>query len=289
MGIRTDLALETVKLDENVGLAGVKENVFVRSGCKISEVVISDENSAKKIGKPLGSYVTMEFEESRTLDAYPENLEGDAKILAKEISKFLPEFGDILVVGLGNDDITPDALGPLATKRIFATRHIKDELAEIEEFNDLRGVCAISPNVLGNTGIESAEIIKAVCKKIKPSAVIVIDALACSEIERLGRTIQLSNTGISPGSGVKNKRKELSEKTLGCPVISIGVPTVIDMHTIAETIFNDNSEKTEFSQMMVTPRFVDKLIENSAKIISVGVNFALQPDMTIADILSLTS
>ncbi len=292
MGIRTDLAVEILsatKEKTNVNLDRISQEITQKGGITITEIEIKDEAIGKQIGKPQGKYITIEVEKGRTLDQFPDNLESDATALSEEINKFLPQKGEVLVVGLGNDDITPDALGPLVIKQIFATRHITENMQGLEEFDGIRPVSAFAPSVLGKTGLESAEIVKAICDKIKPSAVIVIDALASSEILKLGRTIQLSNTGISPGSGVKNSRKELSNATLGCPVISIGVPTVVDMHTIAETIFQDSSQRGEFSHMMVTPRFVDKLIEYSAKIISLGINMSLHPDISVEDIFSLTA
>jgi len=290
MGLRTDLALESAQaINSTVAkpYAGISQKEYEKAGCVISEIVVETEEAAKELGKPMGQYVTVETKGKQGLEAYPEELEEQVDMLAKEISRLSNTTGDVLVIGLGNDDITPDALGPMTAKQIFATRHIKTELADMKEFAGLRSVCVLAPGVLGQTGIEVAEIAKAICEKIKPSVVIVIDALACSEISRLGKTIQISNTGISPGSGVKNSRKELSQSTLNAPVIAIGVPTVVDMQTIAESITGQQCDKSEFRDMMVTPRSIDKLIEHTAKLIALGINRAFQPDMTIEEITSL--
>jgi len=290
MGLRTDLALESaqaISLKQPKTYAGISQKKYEQAGCTITQIIVETDEAAKELSKPKGEYITIETNGSAGLDIAPDSLEEQVDMLAKEISRLASTKGEVLVIGLGNDDITPDALGPLTAKQIFATRHISTELSEFEDFAGLRAVSVLAPGVLGQTGIEVAEIAKAICEKIKPSVVVVIDALACSEISRLGKTIQISNTGISPGSGVKNSRKELSEKTLNAPVIAIGVPTVVDMQTIAESITGDQLEKSEYRDIMVTPRSIDKLIEHTAKLISLGINRAFQPDMSIEDITSL--
>ena len=211
-----------------------------------------------------------------------------AEELAEEIKKLVPG-GKILIAGLGNDDITPDALGVATADRIFATRHLKDEFGEKESdenFPRLREVAVISAGVMGKTGIESMEIVKSVCERIGFDGVIAVDALACSDISRLGTTIQISDSGISPGSGVQNKRKELSEGTLGIPVIAIGVPTVADMHTIAMNLTGKELEK-DLPNMMVTPRNIDMLTEKTARLLGMSINLALQENMSYEDIEGL--
>ena len=206
--------------------------------------------------------------------------------LAEEIRKFIPD-GDILVVGLGNRDITPDALGAIVSSKVLATRHLANELGNnMDDFmKSLRRVSTFAGGVLGQTGIETAEIIHSICREIKPAGIIAIDALACSDVSRLGTTIQISDSGISPGSGVANARKELSEKLLGIPVTAIGVPTVIDIHTIIRNFAN--SEPENFPEMMVTSREIDRLIERSAQLIAYGINLALQPSLTPEDVRGL--
>ncbi|MGL5244660.1 MAG: GPR endopeptidase, partial [Sarcina sp.] len=220
-----------------------------------------------------------------------------------------------LVVGLGNWNVTPDALGPEVVEKLMITRHLKKVMPDAID-DSVRPVCAIAPGVLGITGIETGEIIKALVEKIHPSLVICIDALASRRLERVARTIQISNTGISPGAGVGNHRMQLNEETLGVPVIAIGVPTVVDAATIAndamdlvlDEMISQSQEGKEFYNMlksidknekshliksllnpyvgdlMVTPKEVDDVIDSVAKIISNGINIALQPNMEMEDI-----
>lgn len=184
--------------------------------------------------------------------------------------------GLILAAGLGNTEITPDALGPAVARGIFATRHIPKELTKAAGLDLLRQVSVITPGVLGQTGIEAGELIKAAAEKIKPAAVIVIDALAAQSGDRLFKTVQLCDTGISPGSGVKNNRGEISEKTVGVPVIAIGVPTVIDADTLSERLTGISPEKK--SKMFVTPKDVDMLTQRLAKLLAEAINMFLQPE-----------
>ncbi len=179
-------------------------------------------------------------------------------------------------MGLGNTEITPDALGPAVARGIFATRHIPKELTKAAGLDLLRQVSVITPGVLGQTGIEAGELIKAAAVKIKPDAVIVIDALAAQSGDRLFKTVQLCDTGISPGSGVKNNRGEISEKTVGVPVIAIGVPTVIDADTLSERLTGISPEKK--SEMFVTPKDVDMLTQRLAKLLAEAINMFLQPE-----------
>jgi spore protease len=290
MGIRTDLAIEsaqTITLKQTKPFPGIVQEEYDEAECHVTHITVEDGRAADAIGKPIGKYVTIETQNASGLDAYPEYFDEQVELIAKEISELANNDGDVLVIGLGNDDITPDALGPLVAKQIFATRHIPKEMPGFDEFSDIRSVAVLAPGVLGQTGIEVAEITKAICEKIKPGVVIVIDALACSEISRLGNTIQITNTGISPGSGVKNSRKELSKATLNAPVIALGVPTVVDMQTIAEQITGQECQDKKFRDVMVTPRCIDKLIERSAKLIAMAINRAFQPSMSIEDISSL--
>lgn len=290
MGLRTDLAIESaqsIDISSASQYEGIKLNEFIKAECKVTEVIVETDLASKQIGKPTGKYITIETINSTGLDAYPDYFEEQVNLLANEINSLITTDNAVLIIGLGNDDITPDALGPLVAKQIFATRHIPIEMPGFEVFSDLRSVSVVSPGVLGQTGIEVAEITRAICDKIKPSLVIVIDALACAEISRLGKTIQITDSGISPGSGVKNSRKELSKATLNAPVIAIGVPTVVDMHTIAEAVADVSLAGEDYKDIMVTPKSIDKLIEHSAKLIAMGINKALQPSMSIEDFVSL--
>ncbi len=281
MNIRTDLALEGIKT-ANVK-SGIKEYKRGRS-FKVTEIIIDNDNYLQTIGKGKGRYITLEC---RRLSKFSDEYEDMAQELASELKQLIPE-GEALVVGLGNNDITPDALGPQTAAKVLATRHLQDEFtAEEEEFlTSLRRVSVFAGGVLGQTGIETAEIVKAVCREIKPSVIIVVDALACSDISRLGTTIQISDTGISPGSGVSNTRKELSYKVFGVPVIAVGVPTVVDMHTIVQSLTGSEPDRS-LPNMMVTPRDVDRLTERAAQLISFGINLALQPKLTFEDVRGL--
>lgn len=279
LNYRTDLALESLSGLENK--QGITEhhrgNYF-----QITEIIIADDESGKPLGKSKGNYITLETE---ALSRFSDNYEQMAGELAQELKNLLPETGSILVAGLGNKNITPDALGVRATEKILATRHLQKELAlEDEEFlKNLRSVSVLAGGVLGQTGIESAELLKAIVELIQPTAMIVIDALACSALERLGTTIQISNTGISPGSGVANHRTALNQENFGIPVIAIGVPTVIGIKNIAED-FTGQVLAEKIPDMMVTPRDVDRLITQASHLLACGINMALHPQMQYTDI-----
>lgn len=276
---RTDLALESAGEEISDGITRIERG----KAFKVTEITIHDDINGKRIGRKKGKYITLEGEAFGNFS----NIFREMCVeFSEELSPFLPK-GNILVAGLGNSDITPDALGPQVAAKILATRHLRDEFESSEEFfSDLRSVGVIAGGVLGQTGIETAELIDAVMEKVQPECVIAIDALACSDVKRLGRTIQLSDAGISPGSGVQNKRRELSDKTLGVPVIAVGIPTVVDMHTIVSN-YTGNEISGELPNMMVTPRDVDRLIERSASMLAAGINLALQPTLNFEEIESL--
>lgn len=285
MSIRTDLAVEMIDEDAANLPKGIKRRLRKSSACSITEITVADDAAGLRIGKPKGRYITIETDR---LSASPQDFDEQVSNIADEIVNLKGEDRHTaLIAGLGNSDITPDALGPMVVSRIIATRHLHDELPEGHELRRLNKVSAIAPGVLGQTGIEAAEIIRSLCGEVRPDLVIAIDALACSDISRLGSTIQLNDSGISPGSGVQNRRKELSEATLGIPVIAIGVPTVVDMHTIVENITGDPPDK-HLPNMMVTPRDVDKLIERTSRLLAYAINKALQPELTIEDITALS-
>lgn len=277
MNMRTDLALESVnaaKISEGITRT-MRGKAF-----KITEIKISEDKHGEKIGKKKGRYITLEGE---PLGRFSESFKEMAAELSAELSELLPD-GPALVIGLGNNDITPDALGPLAASRVLATRHLKKELGDEDEFlSGLRQVSVMASGVLGQTGIETAEIIEGLLEKLNPSSIIAVDALACSDVSRLGTTIQLSDAGISPGSGVANRRREISQSSLGIPVIAAGVPTVVDMYTIVESITGKRAT-AGIPNMMVTPRDVDRLIERSSALISMGINLALHPELSFEDI-----
>lgn len=277
MNIRTDLALECVN---NTGLSeGITRTVRGKA-FRITEIEISEDRYGEKIGRKKGRYITLE---GNPLGGFSSAFHEMADELAKELSPLLPE-GPALVIGLGNSDITPDALGPLAASRVLATRHLREEIGDEDEFlSNLRPVSVIASGVLGQTGIETAEIIEGMLDRLNPACIIAVDALACSDISRLGTTIQISDAGISPGSGVANRRREISADTVGIPVIAAGVPTVVDMYTIVESMTGSKAAEGT-PNMMVTPRDVDRLIERSSALMAMGINLALHPELSIEDV-----
>ena len=282
MQYRTDLALESLNsVQMDSGITQKKRGQYFR----ITEINIEDDESGKPLNKGKGRYITLEGE---SLSRFSDDYEPMAEEFADELRQLLPEKGCILVAGLGNAEITPDALGVKTASKVLATRHLQRELEKEEEefLKSLRSVAVISGGVLGQTGMETAELLSAIVEKIQPSAVIAVDALACSSLERLGTTIQISDTGISPGSGVNNRRKALNMESMGIPVVAIGVPTVIGVQTIAEDLTGENPIPP-ISDMMVTPRDIDRLISQSAHLLACGINLALQPQMHYADVVAL--
>lgn len=278
MNARTDLAIEKDSFISGDRPKGIRRKIFETEKTKVTKISVLDKEAADVIGKPVGEYITVELDE---FSYDTELLDDRMKSISTQILSLLPKGdGTVLVAGIGNKDITPDALGPRCAEGIFSTRHITSELAEEIGLDFLNPVCSLATGVLGQTGIETGEIIKSVADAIKPKAVIVIDALAAAGLERLGRTVQITDTGITPGSGVGNKRAEISKNTLGVPVIAIGVPTVVDAVTLARAMTGNKTatENAEAQNMMVTPREIDVMIERAAKLISLCVNCALQPE-----------
>ena len=289
---RTDLALEeNENLQEKV--QGVESFSQEINDCRITNIRITDEIAAQKLRKPQGTYITLE------VPAISDHIDGQneyTRLAAQELQNLLPKSGFVLVVGLGNRDITPDALGPKTLELLFATRHIQGELARITGMEGLRPVASIATGVLGNTGIDAFELLQALVQKLKPDAVIVIDALASRNLGRLGCTVQLSDAGIAPGAGVGNARPQISRQTLGVPVVSLGVPTVVDAATLAADLLSSDEEQMEQvkekisprgAQMVVTPREIDLLISRAAKLIAMAINTALNPRFTVEEFLSL--
>ncbi|MFI3142263.1 MAG: GPR endopeptidase [Clostridia bacterium] len=296
MNFRTDLALERRENLNESEIDGVICQTQTDENVTVSTITIENEHGSKVLGKPKGTYITLEV---KPFMSSAELLDSQLTTLAEKLKSLLPKTGTVLVAGLGNEKITPDALGPRCISLLLATRHISDELAKSIGFTSLRSVAGIVPGVLGQTGIETVEIIEGVVKKIKPSAVIIVDALASRKLSRLGTTVQMTNTGVSPGSGVGNSRKNIDEKTLGVPVVAIGVPTVVDGATMAFDLL----EKLDITQdhemyvekmgdekfMMVTPKEIDLVIDRAAKLVAMGINLALQPSLSVEEILGIVS
>ena len=282
MRIRTDLAIECREMfaDE---ISGVQTASHDSDGITVTHVDIKTPDGADRIGKPIGSYITLEIDNMHCED--DDIKERGEKAVSDELKKLLQKQNtdSVLIVGLGNRYITPDSIGPKTVGKVTVTRHITKEARLGFDF-DIRAVSAVAPGVLGITGIETGEIVKGVVEHVKPTLVIAVDALAARSLNRLGTTVQLSDTGISPGSGVGNNRKELTKKTLGVPVIAIGVPMVVDAVTLATDIIENSAvensviekifEKTH-RNMIVTPNDVDAISEVATDIISGGINIAL--------------
>ena len=306
---RTDLAVERneiYKKENNIdgNVDGVDVQEESKNNVKISRVNIINEKGEKAIGKPKGTYITLDIDKIEGIDDNRKNeianiVSGELKNV---IDKHIKDTDDILVVGLGNIYVTPDALGPKVVPEIEVTRHILQYMPNIMP-SDTRPVSAVSPGVLGITGIETMEILKGIVDNIKPKMLIVIDALASKSIDRISSSIQISDTGIVPGAGVENKRKEISQNTLGIPVIAIGIPTVVDLASITNDCIklfiedlqnkamsnnelNEIKNKDNYAEiqealnvgnynMIVTPKEIDELIENMKDIISMSINSAM--------------
>lgn len=287
MDYRTDLALEMQESMEQTP-QGVTCMVQEKPGMRITRICVQDETGAHALGKPVGRYITVEVPPFRRNAEITDPLVED---IASELRTLLPEQGTILVAGLGNGDITPDALGPKFSALVFATRHIEQELAHSTGLGDLRPVVNLIPGVLGKTGMETGELLRGAVEMAKPSAVLTVDALAARRLSRLGCTIQMADTGVTPGSGVGNARKALTRESLGVPVIAVGVPTVVDAATLVHDLTQEENGALlrEGADMMITPREIDLVIERAARLLALAVNKALQPHLSCEEILMLVS
>lgn len=286
MNFRTDLALERCEFLGEKNIEGIEIERFDAKGATVSRIDVVNEKGAQTVEKPVGRYVTVEV---TPFAKHAQFIDDSFGALCDEMKRMIPEEGSVLVAGLGNIRITPDALGPKCASMIFATRHITGELLESTGLDGLRSVSAFSTGVMGETGAEASELIEGAVKTLKPDVVITVDALAARSVSRLGNTVQMCNTGIVPGSGVGNSRKEISERTLGVPVIAIGVPTVVDAATLVSDYSGTNEVEDEAKTMMVTPREVDLMIERAAKLTSLAINCALQKGIKPEDMLILTA
>ncbi len=310
VNFRTDLASERRDLykkansieNEIQGIESEKEQINEK--ISVERVKITNQEGEKAIGKPQGSYITIDIKKLKI--AQDEEIEKSAEIVSNELKKIVDSHvdkeGEILVVGLGNEYVTPDALGPKVISEIEVTRHIIKYLPQYVE-EGTRSVSAISPGVLGTTGIETLEILKGIVDNVKPKLVIVIDALASRSIERISSSVQISDTGIVPGAGVGNTRAEISQSTLGIPVIAIGIPTVVETAVLVNDALDlfitklqeeaksndylnqlkqdDNYEQIKEAllpgdfNLIVTPKEIDDLIENMTQVVSMGINMSM--------------
>ena len=322
LSVRTDLAIEAREIlnkDEQTGAPeGIEASEGGDSEVRITRVKITSENGEKTLGKKQGIYVTIEA--PALAEGNPSVSEKASQFLKDELSAILGDTSDktTLVVGLGNREITPDSLGPRVLSYLLVTRHI---LAGVpSEFsNNLSPLCAIAPGVLGITGIETAEIIKGVASHVKPDIIIAIDALASLKTERVCTTVQITDTGISPGSGIGNRQNAIDTETLGIPVIAIGVPMVVDAATIAndaidkvvDALLSDCKKDEDFyyilknmdreekytlirnvlsdKPLFVTPKEIDLAAERVSKVVASGINMAVHKNISSEDISALTS
>lgn len=289
MQIRTDLAVEAREL-AGEDISGVEYKTYRQSGLEISRITVKSRKASHSLGKEPGTYITVEL--PSLTDNFTETDER-LKIIGLEIRRLLPVNGLVLVAGLGNMEITPDSLGPKTGLRVLATRHITGEIARSTGLDRLRPVAVIQTGVTGQTGIETGEYILSVVRRIKPTAVIVVDALASRRPERLGRTLQISDTGIAPGAGVGNHRTRITKDTIGVPVIAIGVPTVIDVKTVISEFSDKETEQSKEAllgfgeNMIVIPREIDLLTERASRLIAFALNGALQNEFDLPDLVSL--
>lgn len=317
---RTDLAVEAHELARAgaSSLHGVEETSTDFENFQVTRVHVTNEAGAHSIGKPVGMYVTVDAPGIRRRD--PELQDHVAMQLAEEFAKLIDvsEEASVLVVGLGNANVTPDALGPLVVERLFVTRHLFEYMPEVMN-EGYRSVSAVAPGVLGVTGIETSEVVRGIVEHVKPDLVIAVDALASRSLSRVNATIQVADSGIQPGSGVGNKRKALTQETLGVPVVAVGVPTVVDASTIANDsielllkqlkasvpgnganqIFDQFNPKEKWQlirevleplgdNLVVTPKEIDEFIEDIAQVVAKGLNLALHPAMTADDADAVT-
>jgi len=257
----------------------------------VTTVEVLDGRGEEALGKPRGRYVTVE------LDAFIRREEnafaGASAVLAGALRPLLPREGTVLVIGLGNREITPDAVGPDTVDHIFVTRHLRESLPE--SFSGFRSVAAVCAGVLGTTGIESRDLVRAVTEALRPAAVVAVDALASREPARLCRTVQISDTGIVPGSGVGNARSALNRESLGVPVVAVGVPTVVDAATLTLDLAGragaalDPEALGEAGKMIVTPREIDRNVRDVSKLLGYAINLALHEGMSVEDVDMLLS
>ena len=292
---RTDLAIEAQELwnegaDAQTSLSGVRASEELEDGFPVHTVDILDEVGAKALGKPCGSYVTITIDPyvRREDNAFTRGVHVIASALTDMLDGISPT-APILVIGLGNRAITPDAVGPLVHGHTLITRHLIDTAPQ--HFGNMRPVSSLACGVLGTTGVESGELVSAMVKKVSPACVIAVDALASRSINRLCRTIQIADTGITPGSGVGNHRNALNRETLGVPVIAVGVPTVVDGATMVADLMGTDELPTlgEGHDLLVTPKDIDTQVSDVSKLIGYSINLALQSTLTLSDVEMLLS
>ena len=307
--IRTDLAMESAQLlqkEDSQTIEGVKQkqNEPIK-GVQVFNVQITNAQGAKSLGKPVGQYISIDME--KPFEKGAEFLEDASKEFSVHIKALVKPFkkgdGPVLVIGLGNRDVTPDSLGPRVVERMLVTRHMKENVPQ-ELASRLHSVCALAPGVLGVTGMETAEIVRGITETTHPCVIIAIDALAARSLQRIASSMQVSDTGIRPGSGLGNRRKGIEKETMGVPVVAIGVPMVVYASTIAhdtvEQVMADlnvgqedatnlleyvhKKAVDEMGNLVVTPKEVDELVDRCADLVADALNMALHENITLEDV-----
>ena len=293
-GVRTDLAMEAREAAGEI--EGVEMEQHREGKAIVTRVRVVNEQGARAIGKPIGTYVTIE--QNGLTQAKTGAL---SKCIAQQLSLLLgqPQQGGALVVGLGNRELTPDSLGPRVTQRILVTRHLFTQLPELLD-ERVQPVSVLAPGVMGSTGMETGEVVQAVVQRVKPACVVVVDALAARSTSRILNTVQLTDAGVSPGSGVGNHRDALTRETLGVPVVAVGVPMVVHASTILrdalERIAGDSGASLDLGALLrsmdgenlvVTPVMIDEAVRAIAALLAEGIDLALQPGLTRRELNAL--
>lgn len=281
--VRTDLALERHDRLSRIptSVPGLEVRHYTEDDAEITEISVASAAAADALGKPQGVYITLDRKSKWQED--DDLILDTAHKLAQKLRPLLPASGSILVVGLGNRMVTADALGPAALDKVIVTRHLQQTYPDL--FNELRTVSAIAPGVMGRTGMEPLELIAGIVERLRPAAVIAVDALAAASLDRLGRSFQIATSGILPGEGARSKRQALNEETLGVPVIAVGVPTVTDAATLACDLLGLEEPPRRLQDgFLVTPGDIDLLIEKTARAVGYGLDLALHGDLPVSDI-----
>ena len=280
---KLDLALEARELASEAGeVSGVRAEEETLFGLTLTRVVVESAEGAQTLGKPRGTYLTLGLE---ALPRGREEVLRAAAAVSELVAELVPPGGPVLVAGLGNRRMTPDAVGPRTAEDVLVTRH----LAQVLPRAGLRPVAALSAGVMGTTGMESGELIAAAVRSIRPACILAVDALAARRKERVCRTIQLSDGGIVPGSGVGNARMALNRATLGAPVIAVGVPTVVEAATLCLDLLPDGADfdpsafRQEGSEWFVAPRNIDQEVEILSRVLSLGISAGLQPALSVEE------
>ena len=297
MSLRTDMAYEAA--EAAAGIRGVTQTQEQIGGIGVTRVSVATREAAAALDKPVGAYVTLERSAAAAADTFRDAVAGELANMLGGIS------GHVLVIGLGNRFVTPDSLGPRTLDGLFVTRHIRAFAPELAP-EGMRDVSAIAPGVLGVTGLETAEVVSAVVRRVRPAALLCVDALVSLRADRIGRTVQMNDSGLLPGAGVNNRQRGLTREALGVPVFAIGVPTVVHADTIARETARLLAEKTGMrdgdgalgemaaalirahtGEMIVTPKDVDKLVGDAARTLAQAINRALHGALydTLAGIL----